>query len=71
MRSTAMGTPSLPDMPPEFLLDVQSRLTYGSRVALRLACHELHRKIDDPTNASTSLTTEMEALSKILKGVTA
>lgn len=48
MRSTAMGTPSLLDMPPEILLDVQLRLTYGSRVALRLACHEFHRKIDDP-----------------------
>ncbi|KAF2844090.1 hypothetical protein T440DRAFT_473671 [Plenodomus tracheiphilus IPT5] len=43
-----METLALQNMPPEILLDIQSNLSYASRIALRLTCRELHLKIDDP-----------------------
>lgn len=45
---TAMETLALPSLPLEILLDIQSYLSYASRIALRLTCRELHCKIDNP-----------------------
>jgi hypothetical protein len=49
-RNTAFynSMPSLSKLPVEILLEIQSNLSYGSRIALRRTCHELYNKVDDP-----------------------
>ena len=46
-----MAAPSLPGLPAEILLEIQSSLSYGSRLALRLACRDIYFKVDDPNRS--------------------
>jgi hypothetical protein len=50
-----MAATSLPDLPTEILLEVQTFLSYGSRIALRLTCRDLYAKVDDPNQTTNTL----------------